>query len=261
MSKKKTVKFEQYFTPDKDALKLTQSVVERYDPSRSRWYIEPSVGEGAFLHALLECGVPRRHIKTVDIDPNMNPDVCCDFLQWVPTVKRDYLVLGNPPFGKQGSTAWKFKDHALTFAPVCCLVMPISTSKREGGFSLQMGISFEHTKVQCCWTEFHNTSLPALRCGRPSLDISGIQFVTKDDDYDIVIQRCGAGLGKVTQCNGTGQGKYYIKATPNVVKALRSISDYLEHAPEAFITSHQPSLNRDLVMRLTQISFFYQNCG
>jgi hypothetical protein len=255
---KKTL--DQHFTPAKITRTLVDSIICRFDPLLVRTYIEPAVGEGAFLTSLLEAGVRRNRIITIDVDPTMKPDVVCDFLEWSPR-EDDYIVIGNPPFGRGGALAWKFKEHATSFAPVCGFIMPLSAVKRRHDFVASLDIRFETTTAKSCWMEWYGHTLPRLDTSHPEPPIEGIEFVDKGDVWDLVIQRCGSKLGQVTACNGTGEGKYYIKAKENILRAVEDISKYLEYAPEAFLTSQQPSLSRILVLRLTQIAFFRQNCS
>jgi hypothetical protein len=255
---KKTL--DQHFTPAEVAKNLVDRMVTLFDPLRVRSYVEPAVGGGVFLDALLRGGVKRNRITTLDLDPAMNPDIVTDFLLWEPEVD-DYIVIGNPPFGKQGALAWKFKEHATTFAPVCGFIMPLSASKRGGDVISELEVSFDTTSTKCCWMEWYIPALVPLVMHPEEPPMGGLEFVTPKDKYDIVIQRCGAKIGQITTCNGSGQGKYYICAKESVLEAVRVISEYLKYAPEAFLSSQQPSLSHSLVHRLVRIAFFSLNCS
>ena len=85
---------DQHFTDANEAYKLVLSLTERLDPAHARRYIEPSCGKGAFVEALRAIGVPRRRIRSVEIDPGLPADVHGDFLQ--STRVRSASTAGNP---------------------------------------------------------------------------------------------------------------------------------------------------------------------
>lgn len=103
--------------------------------------IEPSFGDGAFVAALLEKKVAQEKIVFIDIDAR---DEKCrqDFLKYqVPKdakhkpksifnqrgaddKKIRWMAIGNPPFGKNSSTAINFFNHAAEFSDVIAFVVP-----------------------------------------------------------------------------------------------------------------------------------------
>ena len=81
-------------------------------------YIEPSVGDGAFTAVL-----PGDTIA-IDVDPKIEGAIICDYLDWKPEEKKDYIVFGNPPFGLRGHVALKFIEHSYSFADYVCFILP-----------------------------------------------------------------------------------------------------------------------------------------
>ncbi len=96
-------------------------VADRYP--RALW-IEPSAGEGAFVDHL---PLPR---IALDIEPR-RPDISAvDFLTWMPgELRRQTVVIGNPPFGKNASLAQRFFNHAAGFAEVIAFILPRTFQK------------------------------------------------------------------------------------------------------------------------------------
>ncbi len=97
-------------------------------------FVEPSAGEGAFVVALLDTGVvklDRSNLIAMDIQPSSLPLIDQrDFLSWTPeTSPLDYVVFGNPPFGKNASTAVLFFNHAAKFAEAIAFIVPRSFLK------------------------------------------------------------------------------------------------------------------------------------
>lgn len=252
---------DQYFTPEYAAQKAALSVVRRFDPYRVRGYIEPSVGGGVFVRGLLAAGVSRRNILTIDVDPAMEPDYVADFLELSKEDGiDDGIVIGNPPFGRSGTTAHRFVDKALELCDICCFVMPLSSAAKPHSFVASFDAKFEDTMAKCCWAEYYQHCFEPLDLSTPNRPLLGIEFVTKDDRYDIVIQRCGGGMGRKTECNGTGQGKYYIKIKSSdyiaVLEALNNLEAFLKYLPALYLTTHQPSLNRQSFLELFTLAYF-----
>jgi predicted RNA methylase len=268
---------DQHFTSDEAANQLVSELLYRYDPERQRCYIEPSCGSGAFVKALVANGIPRANIRSVELDENLEADCYGDFLtlgcrelqieKWDQTTT---VVIGNPPFGHAGRLARDFINHGIQFATLICMIVPRSMHKAFLCSSLnpRLELVFERdlppgifttTKANCNWQEWF--LLPAGQEGfRPAKESAPntrdlYEIVGPKDDYDIVIQRCGGSMGRVTTCNGTGQGKYYIKSSyPEVIDAFRDVAGYLDIVPEARQTTHQGTLSFWTLNRLLEAS-------
>ncbi len=113
---------DQFFTSD-DIAEHCYSVFLDYahknniDPE-SYQYIEPSVGDGAFMKVL-----PQNTIS-IDVDPKTTGAIVSDYLDWKPNEPKKYIVFGNPPFGLRGHLALKFIDHSYEFADYVCFILP-----------------------------------------------------------------------------------------------------------------------------------------
>ena len=89
-------------------------------------YVEPSAGCGYF-YRLLPVG---RRIG-LDIDPQAAPDgknllrgvARADFLRWNPGKGR-FVVIGNPPFGRNGKAALDFVLKSFQFADYVAFILP-----------------------------------------------------------------------------------------------------------------------------------------
>ena len=269
------MKLDQHFTDDDVARKLVASLLGRLDPAGARHYIEPSCGSGAFVRALRSAGVPHRRIRSVELDPALPADVHGDFLaatreslgvqRWKAETT---VVIGNPPFGKNGRLARAFVNKAAEFANWVCLVLPRSMHEANGCgpllprlelvYERQLIGGFTTTKAKCNWQEWF--VLPeGCRGRRPSEaapDTQGLySVVSLDRDYNLVIQRCGAGAGKPTTCNGTGEGKWYIRSRyPQVLDAFRS----LPHDARSELTTHQKSISARMLHDLLERSLLSQ---
>ncbi len=253
------MELDQHFTEKAKANQLVQSLLKRIDPDRNRRYIEPSCGGGSFVEALNNNGVHRKHIRSVEIDPTLEADIHQDFLISSPTSlhikawSRECVVIGNPPFGRNSRTAKEFINKSAEYANWICFIVPRSMhgSNNCGNLLPNLELMYEReiedvfltTKAKCNWQEWFvlQEGSIALRPKSIKPDCQGLyEIVSKDDKHDIVIQRCGGGAGRLTSCNGTGQGKYYIRSHyPQVLTAFHELKLH-EHAN---LTTHQNSLS------------------
>jgi len=131
---------DQFFTP-KDLAKKCWETFNREVKITSQNYtfIEPSAGDGSFLHIL-----PKGSIG-LDIEPRSTGIQKQDYLTWKPhDTSRKYVVFGNPPFGLRGHLALNFINHSHSFADYVCFILPQlfesdgkgSPRKRVKGYNL-----------------------------------------------------------------------------------------------------------------------------
>jgi hypothetical protein len=87
-----------------------------------RW-LEPSAGGGAFLDAL-----PAEALA-LDLEPADPRVEQGDFLNRPFDALQPWVVVGNPPFGKNAALAIRFFNHAATFAQVIAFIVPRTFQK------------------------------------------------------------------------------------------------------------------------------------
>lgn len=98
-------------------------------------FLEPSAGDGAFLEQL-----PKAQRVGVDLDPKgtLGEIICADFLGRSASVDAfvlpntsgiDWVVIGNPPFGKNASLAVDFFNKAAEFSQVVAFIVPRTFNK------------------------------------------------------------------------------------------------------------------------------------
>lgn len=267
--------YDQHYTNQTIASELVISLVNRLDPHRTRKYIEPSSGSGVFVTALLACDIPKKQIRSVDIDTDSPADMHTDFLladkstlkinTWC---NEETVVIGNPPFGRNGKTARQFLNHAATLGDWVCFVLPRSMrdGRECGSLNSRLQLIHEHelhgafdtTSAKCNWQEWY--LLPAGQSAKrhrdPPVDTRGLyEFVGKNDRHDVVVQRCGGNAGKITACNGTGEGKWYIRTKHREVReALKNLPQH----PDAKLTTHQLSMSKAMLHELIEEALLEQ---
>lgn len=108
---------DQFFTP-KELAKKCWDTFNREVLTQDYTFIEPSAGDGSFLHFL-----PADTIS-LDIEPRATGIQKQDYLLWTPPISKKYIVFGNPPFGLRGHLALNFINHSYSFADYVCFILP-----------------------------------------------------------------------------------------------------------------------------------------
>jgi len=193
-----------------------------------RW-IEPSAGGGAFL-GHVPAGV---EVHAVDIEPAAEGITRADYLSWVPppvTEGKKTLVFGNPPFGRQASTAKAFIAKSCEFACVIAFILPLSFTKPSMMRSfasvyhlvheLRLGadaflLNGETYDVPCVFQiwERRAEERPVAVQAQPY----GFRYVKADETYTFALRRVGVYAGRCYVADGTSysaQSHYFIKIDP-----------------------------------------------
>jgi len=131
---------DQFFTPKTVAKTCWETFQREVNINTEEYtFIEPSAGDGSFLHIL-----PKGSIG-FDIEPRSPEIKKQDYLMWNPPNPSDkYIVIGNPPFGLRGHLALNFINHSYPFADYVGFILPQlfesdgkgSPRKRVKGYNL-----------------------------------------------------------------------------------------------------------------------------
>tara|TARA_Y100000389_G_C17468880_1_gene528369 strand:- start:4244 stop:5089 length:846 start_codon:yes stop_codon:yes gene_type:complete len=196
------------------------------DIQNSDTIIEPSAGDGAFI----------QNIKTLskncifyDLEPEHSEIIQQDFLHYNhPINDSEVHVIGNPPFGRQSSTAIKFIKKACTFSNSISFILPRSFKKEsmKKHFHLNFHLIFEWDipdnsftvegkihDVPCVFQIWVRKKEP--RPQNVKLTPINYIFVKKDACPDIAFRRVGVYAGKIDTNieNKSSQSHYFIKFT------------------------------------------------
>lgn len=197
--------------------------------------IEPSAGNGSFIPILEQLNCP---YKMYDIQPD-HPDIIKedflnvtkkDILECAATVNTEFSgkihVIGNPPFGRQSSTAIKFIKHAATFCDTISFILPKSFQKESMIKKIPplfhcilneaipyQGFIFngEPYDVPCVFQIWIKRDNP--REVPETMKACGFHFVKKDESPDISFRRVGVYAGKIDTIilDKSPQSHYFIK--------------------------------------------------
>lgn len=132
-----------YTKPEVAAALVDHLLAEHPEWKRSKHFVEPSAGDGAFVRALEDAGVS--HVHAFDIMPAKDPmcsteivendyldgDIFSKSPELAGVERDDIVVIGNPPFGEQAKLAVAFVDKSLEIAGICAFILPPSFYKES----------------------------------------------------------------------------------------------------------------------------------
>jgi hypothetical protein len=111
---------DQFYTNTDIAEQCFNKLKQTIDIDSFDYHMEPSAGTGAF-YKLLD---PDKRIG-IDIDPKCEGVEKMDFLTYNPPDKeKRYLLVGNPPFGKNSSLAIQFFNRGAAFCDTIAFIVP-----------------------------------------------------------------------------------------------------------------------------------------
>lgn len=112
--------YDSYFTNKELAKRIVEIVDQKIGIDTFDLIIEPSAGNGSFLPYL-----PAEKTIAYDIDPKHPSIIKQDFLKLdIKTNPVKTLVIGNPPFGRQSLTAFKFLKKSMQLADTVAFILP-----------------------------------------------------------------------------------------------------------------------------------------
>lgn len=231
---------DQYYTKLSVARDCIDSIITTFPEASEYQWIEPSAGNGSFLKAL------PAHIRAIgiDLDPKMDHILKGDFLVWEPSSDARRVFFGNPPFGKQGSLAKQFIQHAAKYADVIAFILPKSFVKPSMSRAFPSKFhcilekelpkdSFEVNSVAydvpCVFQIWQKKSEDRSKC-EPVKEI-GFKYVKASEDYHIAFRRVG---GKAGTCHLNSGGPFnlqthYFLKLDNQVKSQRLLDAVNKH--------------------------------
>jgi len=215
---------------------IAKSLVDNLDISKYDLIIEPSAGNGSFFNI-----IESDKKIGMDIFPECDNIIKMDWFEYKPDTKfKKILIIGNPPFGNQGSLALKFiKKCDEIEADTIAFILPKSfkkdTYKRKipSNYNLISEIDLhddsftlenKNYNVPCVFQVWERTSIKRvdeiLRTTSPY-----IRFVKKSESPDYAFRRVGFYAGKIyiDYLNKSEQSHYFIKSDSHVKNIIENI--------------------------------------
>ena len=119
LKRNKKDELDRFYTNPDVSKKLTEKVFEILDEKDYNIFLEPSAGSGSFLQWL-----PPEKRLGLDLAPASDEIIEQDFFKFKHEEGKKYLVIGNPPFGRACSLAYRFFNHAAEFADAIAFLIP-----------------------------------------------------------------------------------------------------------------------------------------
>ena len=235
MGNKKDYGLDQFYTNSDIAKKCIDTIdISKYDI-----VVEPSAGTGAFYNLI-------EHPKKIGIDLELKCDgvIKQDFLEWGLDVffpRPKVLIIGNPPFGRQGSLAMKFIKQASVFSDTIAFILPRGFKKRSVYDKVPLNFwnvnefdipknSFTYNgkpfDVPCVWIEYQKQG--KLRTKEKKLKPTTFEFISvKDydketkkgippDEANVSIRRVGINAGFASANINVSTPPHYFVKVENV---------------------------------------------
>jgi predicted RNA methylase len=224
---------DQYYTREEVANSCVFTL-QKLLPQTSSWtWIEPSAGNGRFLKA-----AQGQQTLGIDIDPKAPGIEKGDFLTWTPLTSQKRVVFGNPPFGRQGSLAKAFIQHAAGFSDCIAFILPRSFVKPSMSRAFPLAFHCIHNEelaknsfevngepydVPCVFQIWEKQS--TNREVQEATEPNGFEYVK--EDYDFAFRRVGGKAGtcysKEESCSK--QSHYFLKLDPQYKPQMKKIMD------------------------------------
>ena len=118
---------EQFYTPNKLALTLTELVSEKIGGLEGRIVIEPAGGTGSFVKAAKSAGA--KTVISFDIEPKADGVILADFLDADLSTTDKAVTISNPPFGRNNSLSIPFFNKAAKHSEYIAFIVPRSWRK------------------------------------------------------------------------------------------------------------------------------------
>jgi hypothetical protein len=277
MEKLQKQKEETFSVPKHDRLdqfytkpSVVEMVLQMVDCSEFDLIIEPSAGAGDFLKRL----PPNKSIG-IDLAPTTTGITKKNFFDFTPKEAENILTIGNPPFGKNSSTAVKFFNHAAQFSNCIAFIVPRTFRKPSvinrldqnfhivkqrllpvDSFYTPSGDSYSVPTVFQVWTRRreHRAKIVTLNT-HPDFEFVSIEKPPTDkqkkiqcNKADFCVRRVGAGAGKIYKDYRIKyrdwKSHYYIKQNWGRVEEIMSKIEWNDNESPKFDTAGNPSISK-----------------
>lgn len=160
---------DKFYTQDHVAKQCFEFLHSQLNISENAIYLEPSAGAGAFIDLF-------SNYVALDIAPEDERIQKQNYLEYK-TNNKNFIAVGNPPFGKRSKLAVDFFNKAATMSDVIAFIVPVSFMK----WSVQKNLSSNFALYNYMYLEPESFSFN----GEPYSIRTIFQiWVKKDSQYD-----------------------------------------------------------------------------
>lgn len=251
---------DQFYTKESVALNLFDkfnTIVNKNNFTKNDW-LEPSAGKGAFFNLMPE------NKLGLDLDVKAQQVLKADFLEYK-LPKEDYIVLGNPPFGKNSSMAIKFFNKAAFHSVLIGFIVPKTFKKNsvknrlDRRFHLIYEEDLDKNSFEFEEKEYEVPCVFQVWMKKNTLREKTLNKLTHPDflfvnrkNADFAIQRVGMAAGKVKVSfeSYANASHYFIKSSPKV----RKIFEKIDWSSVKYNTAGNPSISKTELIHLYELN-------
>jgi hypothetical protein len=211
---------------------IVDNVLSKINLDFFKTIIEPSAGSGSFSRKI-------PGVLAYDIAPEDDSIIEQDFLKLYGEFKSPVLIVGNPPFGKNGSLALSFIKKSSEFADTIAFILPRSFKKQSFYDKIPLSFWKIHEEDIPDNSFSYNGEVVDVRCvfqiyekrieKREKVKIEQPDFFSfvKKESAKLSVRRIGAYAGEATTDfkNKSTQSHYFIDTEnpDDFVKMINSI--------------------------------------
>ena len=228
---------DQYYTKATIAEQCVKKIHEVVEDSNTYQWIEPSAGNGVFLH----CLEATADAVGIDLDPKGHGILKGNFMDWSPETRKKRIFFGNPPFGRQGSLAKAFIKRAAKYADVIAFILPRSFVKPSMSRAFPVAFHCIHSEelaknsfevngdsydVPCVFQIWQKKNTD--RTLPEKVAPEGFEYVKHGKPFHIAFQRAGGNAGKCFPATSNiadynPQFHYYLKLETGYIPHIKNI--------------------------------------
>ncbi len=221
---------DKFYTNNETVNLCKNYILENIEINENDIIIEPSAGDGSFIQMIKSLN---NNYIFYDIEPENNEIIECDFLHEdfnldnIINRHQNIHFIGNPPFGRQSSTAIKFIKRCSLYAKTIAFILPKSFKKNSmqkhfpSKFHLKFQIDIPDNSfrinndiidVPCIFQIWEKKDID--RIFEMKIEEYGFEFVKKNENPDISFRRVGVNAGYIDELNlieKSEQSHYFIR--------------------------------------------------
>lgn len=207
---------DQFYTNDNISLKCYDILKNNVNINNYDYILEPSAGKGSFYKLF---DIDKR--IGIDLEPKYDGIQKMNFFDFIPDKNKNYLVVGNPPFGKISSLAIKFFNKSAEFADCIAFIIPRTFKRVSIQNKLNLNFKLIYTEdlplkpccftpnmlAKCCFQIWLKSDIPrkVINYDKYHTDFKFLKYGPKDNnnqptppkDADFALKAYGSNCGEI----------------------------------------------------------------
>lgn len=261
---------DKYYTSKDVVNRCIELIKNNIDINNNDLAIEPSAGNGSFINDIKSIFF---NYKFYDLEPENSEIIQQDFLNFHfnKMIEGNYNkihILGNPPFGRQSSTAIQFIKKSAEFSDSISFILPKSFKKDslKKSFPLNFHLKCEYDlpinsfivdnkpyDVPCIFQIWIKKDF--LRTIPEKFQPLGYEFVKKDIKHDISFRRVGVYAGTIDKntIDKSIQSHYFIKFNFMLTDELFNILSNISYCCKEYTVGPKSISKQELIEEFNKV--------